>query len=523
MSGYGLFQSSVMGMQSQTHRLNTISYNIANVTTGGFKRTDNEFQTMLSDSLYEQSDLGGVRSYARATNDIQGLVTPTNRPLDLAIVGDGFFGLQTTLTDTTNIFYTRDGSFGITTVDGATSSVTADDGSTITVSNGYLVDKNGYFVLGSPLAADGTYSTSAAAPMRVDQYAFLDQGQPTTTASLELNLPSNKEFGSTADSFALKTYDSASTQRDISFDFLPMLADNQWRINVRANNLSSYTLTPSSAVNVNAGQAAATGNAYDSEFVFNSANKTVQLNNTTSGVPVSNAFSRYVAGDRITFTNSASNSSTFTISNVINNGSMLVLQETVVDENTGLTNVTSASATNLFDPMVFTSKGQLSSTGDLTLNATWANGATSSFTLDLNNMTQFNGAFNHVNSTQNGLGLADLVDISFDSKGQVNGTFSDGTSRAIYKIPLYDFTNVNGLEASNGMLFKEGPLSGSPVAFFADESSKAQFLANAIEVSNVDIATEFSKMIQTQNAYNMNATTFKTIDEMTTVARDLKA
>ena len=73
MSGYGLFQPSTLGMKSQSHRLNTIGYNIANVNTGGFKRTDTEFETVLSKNFFSQSDNGGVKPYARATNDVQGL------------------------------------------------------------------------------------------------------------------------------------------------------------------------------------------------------------------------------------------------------------------------------------------------------------------------------------------------------------------------------------------------------------------------------------------------------------------
>jgi len=523
MSGYGLFQPSILGMKSQAHRLNTIGYNIANVNTGGFKRTDTEFETVLSDRIYQQSDIGGVKPYARATNDVQGLVTPTNRNMDLAVVGSGFFSVQPELTGTNQIFYTRDGSFGINTVDGQTSTVTADDGSTITVSNGYLVDKNGYFVLGSPANADGTYSSTAAAPMRVDQYAFTDMGQPTTLASMEFNLPSTAVFGDTAETFALRTYDSNSAERNITFDFVPMPGNNQWRINVRADNLTTSTLGPTATVTRTVGTAANTGLAFDSQFVFDATNKTVQVQNLATGDGVADAFNNYVVGDQITFTDTASNNSTFTISNVTNNGSTLVLQEAVTAEVTGAVSATATSATALFSPMTFNGVGQLTSDGELTFNATWDDGATSSFTIDISTMSQFAGEFTPYRSSQNGLGLANITDISFDDAGHVIGTFSDGTQRSIYKIPLYDFTNPNGLQASNGMLFQETTESGSATAFFADESSKAEMLPGAIEISNVDIAAEFSRMIQTQNAYNMSATTFKTIDEMTTVARDLKA
>jgi flagellar hook protein FlgE len=523
MSGYGLFQPSTLGMQSQSHRLNTIGYNIANVNTGGFKRTDTEFETLLSDRIYQQSDIGGVKPYARATNDVQGLVTPTNNNLDLAIVGDGFFAVQPELTGTTQIYYTRDGSFGINTVEGNTSTITADDGSTITVANGYLVDKNGYFLLGSPANPDGTFSSSAAAPMRVDQYAFTSQGQPTTEAAMEFNLPSTAVFGDTAETFALRTYDSNATERNITFDFVPMQANNQWRINVRADNLTTGTLGPTTAFSRLSGTAANTGFAFDSEYVFNTTGNTVQAINSATGSGIADAFASFVAGDQITFAGSASNNATYTITNVTNDGSTLVLEQAVTAESTGIATVTASSATALSNPMVFNGIGQLTSTGELTYSATWDDGATSSFTIDVSTMTQFAGDFTPYRSSQNGLGLADIVDVSFDNAGHVLGTFSDGTQRTIYQIPLYDFTNPNGLDSANGMIFMETTESGSATSFFADSSSKAEFLPGAIEISNVDIAHEFARMIQTQNAYNMSATTFKTIDEMTTVARDLKA
>ena len=523
MSGYGLFQPSTLGMKSQSHRLNTIGHNIANVNTGGFKRTDTEFETVLSKRFFSQSDTGGVKPYARATNDVQGLVTPTNNSMDLAIVGDGFFGLQPELTGTNQIYFTRDGSFGINTVDGETSAVTADDGATITVSNGYLVDKNGYFVLGSPMNEDGTFTSSAAAPMRVDQYAFIDEGQPTSTALLDFNLPPTSEFGDDTETYSLTTYDSAAAARQISFDFVPMQADNQWRVNVRADNLTSYTLGPSSAFSRSIGEIADTGDAVDTQLVFDPGDNSVKLENANTNVGITDAFSDFVVGDEITFGGTASNNGTFTISGITNNGSTLVLEETVATEATGTDLVTAASPGDLTDAMTFDSLGQLSSTGDLTFTATWDNGETSDFTIDVSAMTQFAGSFTPNRTSQNGIGIADLSDISFDNAGHVIGTFSDGTQRTIYKIPLYDFTNPNGLDTSNGMLFQQTEASGEPVEFFADQSGKADFVPSAIEISNVDIAQEFARMIQTQNAYNMSATTFKTIDEMTTVARDLKA
>jgi flagellar hook protein FlgE len=73
------------------------------------------------------------------------------------------------------------------------------------------------------------------------------------------------------------------------------------------------------------------------------------------------------------------------------------------------------------------------------------------------------------------------------------------------------------------MVFAETADSGTASLFAADVSGIASFNPYSVELSNVDLATEFSRMIMVQNAYNSNATVFRTVDEMTMVARDLKA
>jgi flagellar hook protein FlgE len=73
------------------------------------------------------------------------------------------------------------------------------------------------------------------------------------------------------------------------------------------------------------------------------------------------------------------------------------------------------------------------------------------------------------------------------------------------------------------MVFKESFNSGAAQTVAADVSGVAAFTPFALELSNVDITSEFTRMMMVQNAYNSNATVFKTVDEMVMVARDLKA
>ena len=98
MAVYGAFVSSTLGMLSQSHSLNTISSNLANINTGGYKANETRFSTVLSGSLFEQSDLGGIRVKDTQLIDKQGNLIVSDRALDVAISGKGFFILKSKLT-----------------------------------------------------------------------------------------------------------------------------------------------------------------------------------------------------------------------------------------------------------------------------------------------------------------------------------------------------------------------------------------------------------------------------------------
>jgi flagellar hook protein FlgE len=147
---------------------------------------------------------------------------------------------------------------------------------------------------------------------------------------------------------------------------------------------------------------------------------------------------------------------------------------------------------------------------------------TASVSLNISGLTQFAGGFLPVSYTVDGFEKSSLIDVTFESAGHVIGRFESGDSRPLYKIPLALFNNPNGLEMRNGMSFAETEQSGTYRYVAADVSNAANFLPNAHELSNVDIAEEFTRMILTQQAYNSAATVFRTVDEMTVVARDLK-
>jgi len=147
--------------------------------------------------------------------------------MDLGINGRGFFVLSDAFDGSGHTFYGRDGSFQMRTVNDVP--VTADDGSTITVRDGYLADKNGYFVMGWAADANGAFPANGGTlqPLRIDSYAFTDRFVPTTTGILGVNLPSNATTGS-RENYTVSMIDSAGAQQAVTFAFRKSHVANQW-------------------------------------------------------------------------------------------------------------------------------------------------------------------------------------------------------------------------------------------------------------------------------------------------------
>ncbi len=531
--GLSIFQTSTLGMRSQAHALNTIGNNIANVSTGGFKRIDTRFTSLLSGNLrtgpganstmlFSNQDraLGGVKPKDYQTLDQQGLLKATERSLDLAIAGEGFFQISPTVSGGGDMFFTRDGGFQVN-VAGAQVPVIADDGSTINISQGFLTDKNGYFLLGVAPASDGTFSSTASLqPLRVDQYAFTNNFSATTTANLNLNLPAQKQFTEANESISLTVVDSNGKQRALTAVFVKSPTANQWQLMFTGDNLTALTQSPGAAFSMTAGTGTGRILTIDPSNRKIASYSELIPSATTPGV-----FMGLSVGDSITLAGTG-NDGTYTIGAISDDFSTITVDSgtPLPGSNETVTAASSVASTRVVgDPVIFDANGQLTSPATVTANIAWSDGATNDFTIDISNMSQLYGDFTPISYTQNGLSSSDMTSVSFDGAGHVIGNFADGSARKIYKIPLAAFTNVNGLEAVNGNVYRETAASGTQRSVFVDTSGIASFSPSTLELSNVELATQFTQMIQVQQAYNSSATVFKTADEMTMVARDLKA
>lgn len=115
---------------------------------------------------------------------------------------------------------------------------------------------------------------------------------------------------------------------------------------------------------------------------------------------------------------------------------------------------------------------------------------------------------------QDGYASGTLTNYSIDEQGSVSGSYSNGITRPLAQIALARFENNEGLYKIGLNRFKEAYYSGQPLVGAAGEAGRGAVVAKTLEGSNVDLATEFVHMIQTQRNFQANAKTITTSDEL---------
>lgn len=103
---------------------------------------------------------------------------------------------------------------------------------------------------------------------------------------------------------------------------------------------------------------------------------------------------------------------------------------------------------------------------------------------------------------------------SVDSKGVITGNYGNGESYVIGQVALAKFANAAGLEKSGGNLYVESGNSGTPELGFPADAGYGIVRSGFLEMSNVDLANEFTEMIITNRAYQANSRSITTSDSM---------
>ncbi|MBN2071840.1 MAG: flagellar hook-basal body complex protein [Candidatus Krumholzibacteriota bacterium] len=142
-------------------------------------------------------------------------------------------------------------------------------------------------------------------------------------------------------------------------------------------------------------------------------------------------------------------------------------------------------------------------------------GATSS-------LSQFNASFSGRMNDMDGMAMGTLETVSIDRNGVINGQFSNGTNRDLAQIAMGDFNNPSGLNRVGENMFIASPNSGMPNLVFAGTNARGMITPGELEMSNVDLAGEFTEMIIAQRGFQANARIISVGDQMLTELVNLK-
>ncbi|MBU2942328.1 flagellar hook-basal body complex protein [Shimia thalassica] len=237
--------AGVAGLAANASRLASISDNIANSATYGYKRIETDFHSMVISSAGGSYTAGGVRSTNQRIIDENGALVTTTNPTDLAVRGRGMLPVANVSEMAVN--------------NGDAQMLLATTGSFRTNADGYLTTESGLVLLGWPANADGTVPTyprdtsDGLEPVRINVNQLT--GEPTTHMSLGVNLPATStEAGASGDSqeLSVEYYDNLGTSENLLMEFVPTIpasgSSNEWTLRIRDTAsddsiVGEYTLT----------------------------------------------------------------------------------------------------------------------------------------------------------------------------------------------------------------------------------------------------------------------------------------
>lgn len=231
--------AGVAGLSSNATRLASISDNIANSSTAGYKRVVTDFHSMVISSTGGSYSAGGVRATTQRMVDERGSLVTSNNATDLAVRGRGMLPVaQAAEVEVGNgenqMFLTTTGSFR-------------------TDADGYLRTESGLVLLGWPALPDGTIPTyprdtaDGLSPVQINVNQF--SGEPTTKMALGINLPAtDTDPTGTGDSqeISVEYFDNLGTSENLNIEFFPQIdpagPTNQWRMVIRDSAQPGVTI-----------------------------------------------------------------------------------------------------------------------------------------------------------------------------------------------------------------------------------------------------------------------------------------
>lgn len=221
--------AAVMGLAVNSTKLATISDNIANSQTFGYKRVDTDFTNMVLQQGSGAYTAGGVRVTTYKDIAAQGALTTTNNSTDISVSGRGMLPVTSTV--------------GLTAQPGERPMMLTTTGSFAPDENGFLRTLSGLHLMGWPANPDGTVtvpgrnSSAGLEPVQIGANLFV--ASPTTRIDFGLNVPASATQagadGAPID-LPVEYFDTLGRSQTLSFTFTPQVpatgASNNWTVSV---------------------------------------------------------------------------------------------------------------------------------------------------------------------------------------------------------------------------------------------------------------------------------------------------
>ncbi|APW36618.1 flagellar biosynthesis protein FlgE [Rhodoferax koreense] len=143
-------------------------------------------------------------------------------------------------------------------------------------------------------------------------------------------------------------------------------------------------------------------------------------------------------------------------------------------------------------------------------------------TIDLSKITQYGTKFAVSDLTQDGYTAGELTGINIEANGMIQTRYSNGVTRAEGQVALANFRNTQGLAPIGGNNWIETFESGQAVLGTPTDGNFGELRSGALEDSNVDLTAELVNMMTAQRAYQANAQTIKTQDQVMSTLVNLR-
>lgn len=536
--------SAVSGLKTHQTRMDVIGNNIANVNTVAFKSSSVTF----SDILYQTTSNASGANATTGTGGVNakqiGLGT-TAAATKVSITSAGAsettgnpFDIRLTDKNSTNFFIVNNGSENVFTRSGSFY---------VDGSGNLCMSSTGYTVMGWQVdETTGEIRKDTVSALRIMQEKNLTSAPEATTQATIAGVLDENDTDVKNDAgrvMNLNFYDNLGYQYTAKFAIKSTGTDGK------------YTVELTSVLDSDNQNITANLSKQDMAKIFGNYNADAKLGEYVLTKDyeydsVSNSYTNKTTGEKFPINNATDNSTTF----VGNNGSQVSITEifsgitttianniknatnnykVAFDQTTGQATVTGEQTS--YDLLFDTSTGKFASIGGDTPSTMLNMSALSSGLLNTNGNFQnitvdFSQCLNYNNSGKSTIGadagavdgttgkgrkLGAMTGISIDTSGRIYGTYDNGNTELLGQIAVAQFSNASGLEKVGESCYRttlnSGEFDGIGVEISADGSSMT---TGELEMSNVDLSTEFTSMITTQRGFQANSRVITTSDTL---------